>query len=372
MSQMQEHEVITVTRGGEVIVIVPSTKTEPVKNIPHAETSVAQTMSLGVPTTMATLVRSSELPVIIITQVITLTALPTGGDGSMWPSAEETVAFTRAKESRPAGLPFPAGPLATTEGPSPLETGGVHTPQEQFNGLAASPGVIAGTFAALVGVGIILCFGCWIRRKRRERLIKMAGSLPGAAAPVIPQIHRYLQSPVWFGKKLKGKSTELQNLQPAPVGPATAGPSTTAPTPLPTRPKSPREGAIGEVYHMQKDPKRDIMSTEAIIGGHGFSTHRQSDNVTEGQVGKENQASDSNIVGDHMIVVEPDVGYQGSFTYGGAMPTDIQEVPQAVLKYNVPSVPELADTNPFRKSVPPQYGYTDQQDGNAPYMYHQA
>ena len=138
---------------------------------------------------------------------------------------------------------------------------GVHLPQEQFNGLAASPGVIAGSFAALIGVGLVLCFGCWLRRKRRERKIKQSGAHLGSApprTPALPPTGRRMHSPVWFGKKTKPKSIELRNLWPAPVGIVTTRLSTST---TPRSMKSSRGEVIRNVSRTQLDPKRDILST---------------------------------------------------------------------------------------------------------------
>ncbi|RVD85456.1 uncharacterized protein DFL_003777 [Arthrobotrys flagrans] len=311
MSKVKSQEAITVTRGRQIVVIIPSIKTKEVGgsttsthvegsgHSTHAngttlakasvspETSVTQVVGSVAPTTFVISVRTSQVPppVIIVTQVITITESPTGASSLM--TVETSTIFTRAKENRPAGVPFPVGPLGTTEGQSPLETGGVHLPQEQFNGLAASPGVIAGSFAALVGVGLLICFGCWLRRKRHERRIKQSGAHPSSAPPnpphppLLPPINRYLHSPVWFGKKnkLSTNSTELWNLQPAPVGVATAGQST-ATTPQSMVPRSPREGVIANISHTQLDHKRDILSTKGTtVDDRGYVGRHHHDDI---------------------------------------------------------------------------------------------
>ncbi|KAK6532482.1 hypothetical protein TWF281_006671 [Arthrobotrys megalospora] len=330
MSDQGARETTTVTRGGQVVVIISSIKTEQVESISLPSptrmatlsetavvsdtdpTSVGQALTSLTPTTLITSTRANTPPpVIIVTQVVTLTALPTSPFGTLPVSTDETSSiYTRAQESRPPGIPFPAGPFVTSEGSSPLETGGVHTPQEQFNGLAASPGVIIGTFAALIGVGILLCFGCWMRRKRHERKLKMAGCHPGSVPPVLPPINRYLNSPVWFGKRSKGNSTELKSLQPTPSGPAAGLSTPTAPHPI--QPKSPRQGVIGNVHKKQLDPGRDILSTGTTADQKGTAPRQRRDKLDKA-AGKENTApvakSPNGEIG--MACAQPEASNQG-------------------------------------------------------------
>ncbi|EGX52488.1 hypothetical protein AOL_s00043g277 [Orbilia oligospora ATCC 24927] len=300
---VQPQEAITVTRGGQVVVIIPSIKTKEVgatSQSTHAKETTLEKTSVSpvVPTTLVTSVRTqTPPPVIIVTQVITITkSPPLSSEVSTSLSTERTsTAFTRAQESRPAGIPFPDGPLGTTEGTSPLETGGVHVPQEQFNGLAASPGIIAGSFAGIIVVGLLLCLGCWLRRKGRERRIKMAGAHPGSLpprAPVLPPIKRYMNSPIWFGKKTKAKATALKNLRAASAGVVTNTPSATT-TPQTKKPKSPL-GVIGNVSRTQPDPKRDILSTDgATTGGRECSPRLRNEDLEMG-LEKENRAPAQN------------------------------------------------------------------------------
>ncbi|KAK6518224.1 hypothetical protein TWF506_005383 [Arthrobotrys conoides] len=374
MSEVPPPEAITVTRGGQVVVIIPSIKTKEVggtsKSTHAQETTLDKTTHVNsvVPTTFVTSVRpQTPPPVIIVTQVVTITESPPPSSTISSLTTEETsTIFTKAVESRPAGIPFPVGPLGTTEGASPLETGGVHLPQEQFNGLAASPGVIAGSFAGLIAVGLLLCFGCWIRRKRRERKIKKAGAHPGSAPPrnpIIPPIKKYMHSPVWFGKRSKPKATELKNLQPASLGVATTEPSAST-TPQPMKPMTPREGVIGNVSRTQFDPQRDILSTKgATADDKGYAPPQYNEDLEMG-LEKENRAPvqnyDTNNTGIGMAVTENDVntghsqqGYlKHSTTGNGKQKQRLQSIPEVPVQTPVqtPGVPEL-DGNPFHQPI---------------------
>ncbi|KAK6348012.1 hypothetical protein TWF718_005833 [Orbilia javanica] len=425
MDEVQSQTATTVTRGGQVVVIIPSIKTVEVgrpitqthdegsihstrvkettlaKASASPETSdpAAQVTGPVVPTTFVTSVRAQDPvppPVIIVTQVVTVTETPTDAfSGALsLTSTETSTVFVRPEETRPAGLPFPVGPLGTTEGQSPLETGGVHVPQEQFNGLAASPGVIAGSFAALVAVGLLLCFGCWVRRKYSERKLKQSGAHPGSAPPnpprppILPPINRYIHSPVWFGKKTKQMSTELRRLQAANAtggvvvasNPLTVSAPARAPAPAPTpapvsaplappaikpmQSKPSSEGIMKSVSHTQFDLKSDILSTKGAtaddLGYAGHNHHQNDEFDTTAAFDKENTTPGPSYD-------NGDIGV--AFTQCELTQDQVQHSPKQIISAidtqpiqttvgtKAPGVGEFPGTNPFHPYNATQHPY---------------
>ncbi|EPS43684.1 hypothetical protein H072_2373 [Dactylellina haptotyla CBS 200.50] len=264
-------EAVTTTIGGQVIVFIPNIKTQEVPSISHPSTARRDTTMGGqqtrsrssvlttpIPTTLITSIRSRSRSVVVVTEVVTVTSslsVPTPIQTYIASSESSSAIYTRPPEYRPAGIPYPVGPLITSEGPSPLETGGVHLPQPEFNGLAAPPSVIIGTFAALVGAGILCFLVCLVRRKRFERKLREANNRP-RGPPVLPPIRRQPDSPVWFGQR-KPSSTEMKPLKTDSVTSGGAPSMSTAPDMANRR----QSVFAGTVLTTQNDPNGDILST---------------------------------------------------------------------------------------------------------------
>ncbi|KAF3916434.1 hypothetical protein ABW21_db0208313 [Orbilia brochopaga] len=327
MASIPSAQTMTVTTNGQVIIFVPQIKTEQVTGpiatsspaIPRATSShvasfasssgthvvvssstliVSTKRSSGHPTTFITSVRSTtHKSQSVLTEVITSTAtLP-----SPTPTDETTtsVAFTRASEDPLPNAPFGV-PLATSQTASPLETGGVHTPQPEFNGLAASPGVIIGTFAAVIGFGVLCFLACWCRRKRIERNMMRAGHGHAARAQrqpraVIPSLNivRKINSPVWFGRRRKNSSTELKHLPSESNRSAGTGvPSVDTPSEpqFPQNPQSQalvladdvrRHSVLSEIEETHRDLDGDILRTGSVNRNTGTFHYRSPYAVTE-------------------------------------------------------------------------------------------
>ncbi|KAF3929892.1 hypothetical protein AA313_de0200768 [Arthrobotrys entomopaga] len=276
MSAGTPSELSSVTRGGQVIVLVPVIKTEQVpatsqvaselmsstmnQNSLTALLASSSLVSLSssvvisqVPTTLLTTTRPQGPPVVVVTHYLTITTPAST-------PVETFAVWTRPGETQPAKPPFPLdGGYTTSQGPSPLETGGVHLPQPEFNGLAASPGVIAGTFGAILGVGIICLVYCMVKRKHLKKLLKEGKKTQNTGPPVLPPVPRQPDSPVWFTQETN--SIELKNL------PTTTATSMTAPSTSTYRGSTRYHGRQGvlDVAGTQQDPHGDILTT--TVGG---------------------------------------------------------------------------------------------------------
>ncbi|KAK6341501.1 hypothetical protein TWF696_008573 [Orbilia brochopaga] len=293
MASIPSAQPVTVTTNGQVIILVPNITTKEIVG-PVATTSsvISKTTSTRVSGThvvssSSALVRSSVHTTLItsarsssrrgpsvVTQVITSTA------PSPTPTGETTtsIAFTRPPENPPPNVPFPVGPLVTSESVSPLETGGVHTPQPEFNGLAASPGVIIGTFAAVIGFGVLCFLACWCRRKRIERRMARAARAAGTQRPpALPglDVRRHRNSPVWFGRRRKESITELKHLPSESGRSGTGEPSLATPVDLefPQHPQSQavvlaedltRHSVLSQIEKTHRDPHGDILRTGSV------------------------------------------------------------------------------------------------------------
>ncbi|KAJ6263035.1 hypothetical protein Dda_1594 [Drechslerella dactyloides] len=329
---MAAPQAVTVTTGGRVVILVPHVKTQKVlgpietpsppaisatskatsahktaiTSATSTSTSIVSTKySTQVPTTFITSHRSTTgHGAIIVTKVVTSTAPSptpaatsisetlTSGTSTSETSTSETrvVAFTRPAETPPANVPFPVGPLLTSESASPLETGGVHTPEQQFNGLAATPGVIIGTFAAIIGVGILCILCCWFRHKRMERKMALAARAhrrqARRAAAAAANARNQINSPVWFDPRDKGSPTELKQLPSESARSGTGGGAASASTPaadnennhvLAPAENVTRLSVLSEVEDTHRDLDRDILRTGDIHRESGGYRHDGAD-----------------------------------------------------------------------------------------------
>ncbi|KAK6543549.1 hypothetical protein TWF694_000293 [Orbilia ellipsospora] len=359
MSAGTPSKLSTLTRNGAVIVLVPNIKTE---QVPATSQAVGQMTSSKIdqislatllsssslvpsssivtpqtPTTLLTTTRPNGPPVVVVTQYLTITtpASTPIGTSAVW---------TRPGETQPAGPPFPLGPYYTSQGKSPLETGGVHLPQPEFNGLAASPGVIVGTFGAIFGVGIICFVYCMIKRQRLQKLLNEENK-QSSGPPVLPPVNRQPDSPVWF--TCNTNSIELKNL---PTNTAT---SMSAPSASTYRGSSRYQGRQGvlDVAGTQHDPHGDILTTG---GGTVFDpkddNHQHEINkASKGIVERQNQGGFTNEDEDSigLAFTKPETAVER-----GPFPVSIEEVEEEMKEaqaINVPGAPfllsELEDTS---------------------------
>ncbi|KAF3908993.1 hypothetical protein ABW20_dc0109772 [Dactylellina cionopaga] len=360
MSSSLSREAMTVTRGGQVIVFVSDIKTKEVPSLSRQSSAPQETrtatlsqehtasesgaLTFQAPTTFITRTHPASRPVVVVTQVITLTTPPAPPETSII-SLESSSIFTRPAESRPPVVPYLIGPFIASEGASPLETGeGVHTPPPQFNGLAASPGVIAGTFAAIVGVGIMCMLACMLQRKRQEHKFLAGHNGRDNGPPVLPPINRYLNSPVWFGRRHKSSSTELKHL---PAGSITSG--TGAPSVSTMRDHMiQRPSAIEDVAKTQHDLEKDILTTTGMATDRKENHYNQANRDVESVPEKADSIKSMKEVGCEigLAVTKPETDAKRSRPLPVTV-EDGEEVQQAVNLQGAPYLfCELEDTSP--------------------------